>query len=144
MRILKHLTFVFVAIAICACSKGSDEPSKADFSTLGIKDITVNNITYSVKNDLLLELKNSKNIVISALQMTESTKYCVIEYGVIPTTKDTPLVSITSCYSDVSVVVSSNTTTDGITYIVLDVTRNGHDERVTYKFYFSKISTEIS
>jgi hypothetical protein len=124
---------------MCACSKDNDEFPKADFSVLGIKTITVNNSTYYIKNNLLLDLKDSKNIAISALQMTESTKNCIIEYAVIPTTKDTPVVLIATSSSDVFVVVHASVTTDGIPYIVLDVSRTGYKERATYKFYFAKM-----
>ncbi|MDM8159957.1 hypothetical protein QUH73_09035 [Labilibaculum sp. K2S] len=139
MKTLKYLVLFFITIAICSCDKDDNEISKADFSVLGITSISVNNIAYSIDDNLLLKLEDSKNIAVTGSQITESTKHCVIEYSVLSTTKETPFVSAKSSCSGVSVNVDSNTTSDGITSIVLTVSRSEYKEQAIYKFNFVKI-----
>ncbi|WP_321317607.1 hypothetical protein [Labilibaculum sp.] len=139
MKTLKYLVLLFVTIAICSCDKDENEISKADFSVLGITTISVNDITYSIDDNLLLKLEDSRNIAVTGSQITESTKHCVIEYSVLSTTKETPFVSAKSSCSGVSVDVDSNTSSDGVTRIILTVSRSGYKEQAIYKFNFVKI-----
>lgn len=136
MNTFKFLTVLFFTFSISACDKDNEEPTKADFSVLGITSITINNTPFSIKDNILLESGESNNIAVTGTQTTESTKSCIIEYTVIQTKDETPEVSASCCYSDVTVNVTSETTSDRTKCITVNISRKGYKEQVTYKFYF--------
>lgn len=139
IKAYKYWGILSFALVIFACSKDDNEISEANFNILGINSITINDQSYTVKDNLLLELGDSQNIVMSGVQMTESTKHAVIEYSVIPAMEEPPEISAISRYKDVAISCNSMTTTNSQTCVILDICRNGNPEQVTYKFYFLNI-----
>ncbi len=137
MKIIRALFLAFWAIIVCSCDK-DDEISKSDFSVLGVSSVTINKVTYSVNENLYWATDGATPFYIRGTQMTASTKHCIIDYQVL-SSDEAKEVSATSCYSDVLVAVSSDTTTEGIIYKVIDITRPSYKEHVTYNIYFADI-----
>lgn len=138
MRTIKTLLLAIWAITICSCDKDDDKTSTSDFTVLGVSSVTVNNATYKVDEKLFWETDGATPFYISATEMTTATKHCTIDY-VVSSSGGNKEASAKSTYSDVLVVVTSKTTTDGIVYKAIDITRPNHDEHLTYNIFFADI-----
>ena len=138
MKTIKILLIAIIALSVFSCNKDDDENTKPDFSVLGVSSVTVNNVTYKVNDDLLWITDGATPFYISATEMQTASKYYTVEY-VVSSSDETKDVSATSIYSDASINVSSDTTTTGIVYKVIQFTRSNYDEQLTYKIFFADI-----
>jgi hypothetical protein len=138
MRTIKTLLLAIWAITICSCDKDDDQTSQSDFSVLGVSSVTVNNVTYEVNEKLFWVTDGATPFYVTATEMTTATKHCTIDY-IVSSSGETKEASATSTYSDVLVVVTAKTTTDGIVYKVIDITRPNHEEHLTYNIFFADI-----
>ncbi len=132
MRTFSYFLFLFIFIAFSSCSKKDDVVTDPDFTVLGITSVNINGKQFSVSNSLL-NLDSSDNIALTGIQTTKSIKKTLIEYVVFTTSQEAFSVNVVCCYSDVSIIVNTKTS-DSLTESVVQVTRNGFEEQLTYKF----------
>lgn len=138
MKTIKILLLAIMAASVFSCSKDKDENTGPDFSILGVSSVTVNKVTYKVNDDLLWIIDGATPFYISATEMQTASKHYTVEY-VVSSSDEIKDVSATSIYSNASINVSSDTTTTGIVYKVIQITRPNYDEQLTYKIYFADI-----
>lgn len=136
MKAVKLILLLFVSMSIFSCDNDDEKSTDPDFSVLGISSVSINDVAYPVDENLLLVIEEGNLFYTSATQFHASTKHATIEYVVI-TLDDLKEVGATSLKPGVSIDIRTETTMEGFDYKVIDITRKGYDERVTYKIFFA-------
>ena len=129
------LVLLLAAVFCFSCSKDEDKVTAADYSVFGITSATINGQQLNVNTNLLLDISNVKSMTITGVENQTSKKHMMLDYVVIASTGETPTVSFTSIYPDVSIVVAEKTGTTSPSFTVT-ITRKGYEEQLTYTFIF--------
>jgi hypothetical protein len=129
------LVLLLAAVFCFSCSKDEDKVIAADYSVLGITSAIINGQQLNVNTNLLLDISNVKSMTITGVENQTSKKHMMLDYVVIASTGETPTVSFTSIYPDVSIVVAEKTGTTSPSFTVT-ITRKGYEEQLIYTFNF--------
>jgi len=136
MKTLQRLLLLVAVVSLFACNKDDEKETAADFSVLGITNITINGQQFSIKNDAILETDSVLSV--SATGILIQGKHAQLEYVVLMNEEVTPSVVVNSCYSDVLIEVKKETTASYTTNTVT-ISRDGYQEQLSYVFLFHVI-----
>lgn len=140
MKPTNSLLILFFLVVLFACNDDDVELKDPDFSVLGITSVSINDSVYQVDESMKLQNTGS-TIGVSAAGLEQAQMSGMLTYAIITQSQDTQSVVVTSCYSDVSIVETTEPSgiepsPENVTVLKFEITRPGYDEDFTYRFGF--------
>lgn len=139
MKISRMLMLLVVMLTAFSCSKDESDPTPANYESLGITSITINDQKFAIEKGSMLVVDKASNISLTGTTSNLATKHSELEYAIFTTKGTIPFVKVESNQDGVSINVSSKTLDNGLVRITAIISRNGYQEELTYNFTFSAI-----